>query len=823
MAADNPAVSPARPVTMRPARSPRATRLAAPLATSVILAALLAAGLPVLRAALPTGAGTVHREVAVSLEHQRLVRLPIAASHVLLRWVGAPDAQLSIALGRSPDRLSEEIPAGPDEPEAADSDLRFSNVIWADGARFVRVTTDRPVEHLTVVALDTHTSPVLDQGGIVAAAVNQPAVITRAGWGANESYATNSGGYVRFAPSFNPVQKLIVHHTAGRNNDPDPAATIRAIYYNHAVMRGYGDIDYNFLVDAQGRVYEGRRAWIKTPAVNPTEEDLAGNVVRGSHARHFNDATVGIALLGSFTSVMPTTAARTALVNLLAWKAERHGIDPKAGSTYVNPSDGTTKWLYNISGHRNVNTTACPGELFYNTFPTLRQDVANKIASTTGAAVDHTAPSVLSLKPMVPKPTGARSLPFGLIFKEPVTGLTADDFAVTGSSTGWAVDSVVGKASTYTVTVVADETDEAPPDGSVVLTLPVDAVTDKAGLTGPVEAVSATAEIVAEADPPVGVLYAVNTHGEPVGTSYGISVQFNEPVSGFTRSDIVVGGTSNEADPWTVETLYGSGANYNFTVSNPTPANGTLTVRIADGELVDLAGNPGAGSNVISRLIDRSAPTTSAPSVALRSGTTLYDNALRVVLTWTGSDVGPAGILAYDIQRSYDGKPFETIGKTASPSFTWSMAPGHTYRFQVRARDKNGNASAWKAGPTLRPALTQQSSGGVVFAGSSTTTTYPGYSFGSQRYLRVAGASASYTTTARSLSFVTTKSGIRGTVKVYVDGVLAATVQLNAATATYRFVAFSRTWSTVGTHTIKVVSVGTPVPRVDVDAFGVIR
>jgi hypothetical protein len=81
----------------------------------------------------------------------------------------------------------------------------------------------------------------------------------------------------------------------------------------------------------------------------------------------------------------------------------------------------------------------------------------------------------------------------------------------------------------------------------------------------------------------------------------------------------------------------------------------------------------------------------------------------------------------------------------------------------------------------------------------------------------------SYTTTARSLSFITTRSSIRGSATIYIDGVLAATVDLHASTATYQFVAFSQIWSTVGTHTIKVVSVGTPVPRVDIDAFGVIR
>jgi hypothetical protein len=802
---------------------PIARRLPASILAAAVAAACLTAGIPILRAALPTGVATRHAEVAVSVEHQQLVRLPIAASHVVLHWTGAPDAQVTIALGRSPDQLSEEIPAAADEPDPVDVGVTYSEVIWADAARYVRVTTDRPIDQLTVVALDTDESKGVDQSGVAQAAVSAPAVITRAGWGANESYSENAGGYIRFAPSFNPVQKLIVHHTAGRNNDPNPAATIRAIFYDHAILRGYGDIDYNYLIDAQGHVYEGRRAWISQPLANPTEEDLAGNVVRGSHAKHYNDATVGIVLLGNFTSVMPTTAARNALVNLLAWKAERHGIDPKGASTYVNPSDGTTQFLNNISGHRDVNSTACPGQLFYNTFATLRQDVANKIASTTGSTVDHTAPGVLSLKPMTPSPTGAHTIPFGLIFAEPVTGLTAADFTLGGSSTGWSVASVTGKASTYTVNVVADESGGGPPDGTVTLTLPANAVTDKAGHTGPTAAVVGTVTEAAESDPPVAVLYGVNSSGEPIGTSYGISIEFNEPVVGFTAADIQLGGTSNAATPWTTEILYGSGANYNITVSNPTPADGTLTIQIANGSLKDLAGNDGAGSNVITRSIDRHVPVTSTPSTVLRADTTLNGSASRVVVSWTGSDGGGSGIASYEVQRSYDGQAFTTIATTTAQSISWSISQGHTYRFQVRARDKVGNVGAWLAGPILKPALAEQSSTAVVFSGSSTTTSYASYSGGTERYLRVAGASASYTTTARGLSFVSTRGPGRGTAKIYVDGALAATINLYAPAYTYRYVAFSKAWSSAGMHTIKVVSAGTPYARVDIDAFGIIR
>ena len=808
-------------------RSAAQRPLATTLVASILIAALAVAGLPLLRAVVNGGGvDVVSREIDVAIDRESLVRLPIAASHVILRWSGDHEAQLTLALGRAPHALSEDIPAGHDHfAEEGSEDESWSQVIWADGARWARITADRPIESLTVVALDTDASRGVDEDGVANAALNQPGLITRAGWGANEDYAENSGGYIRFAPSFDPLQKMIVHHTAGRNNDPNPAATIRAIYYNHAVQRGYGDIDYNFLIDAQGRIYEGRRAWVETPSANPIGEDFAGNVVRGAHAKHYNDATIGIALLGNFTSVLPTSAARNSLINLLAWKAERHGMNPKGSSTYVNPVDGTTKVLQNISGHRNVNQTACPGQAFYDTFPALRQAVADKIAASTGPAVDDTPPAIISLKTLGTNPSGAHTQRFGLIFKEPITGLAAEDFAIGGTSNGWSIESVQGAASRYTITLEADQGGGGPDDGTLILKLLADGVTDKAGHTGPTADKFVTVEFAAEAESPTAKLYAVPTKPTPVGLSHSVSITFDEPVTGFDEEDIVLGGTSHEKSPWTFDLIYGSGANYNVTIYHESPRDGTLTIQLAEGDgFTDLAGNPSGGSNVITRYVDRSAPTATAPKTGLRSGTVLNAGMERVTITWTGTDVGPAGVASYDVRRSRDENAYQTIATgLADPSLVWSVEPGHSYRFQVRARDKAGNVGAWATGPLLKPALVQQSSSGVLFQGSTTTTSYSKYSGGTQRYLGAAGASATWTTSARSLSFITTKGPNRGTAEIWIDGALAATVELTAETHTYQFVAFAKTWSSVGTHTVRIVSVGSPVPRVDIDAFGVIR
>ena len=211
-------------------------------------------------------------------------------------------------------------------------------------------------------------------------------MIPRSGWGADESLRFDSTGKEIWPPAFYPVQKLIVHHTDTQNNDPDPAATIRSIYYYHAVTLGWGDIGYNFLIDESGRIYEGRHSqnsWDPTLyPVGPTGADANGNGVTGAHAQGFNSGTVGVALLGTLTNQDATPAARSALEHLLAWEASSHGIDPQGASLYTNPVSGTQATFPNIAGHRDVNATECPGGTFYATLPTIRSDVAALISGS---------------------------------------------------------------------------------------------------------------------------------------------------------------------------------------------------------------------------------------------------------------------------------------------------------------------------------------------------------------------------------------------------------------------------------------------------------
>jgi hypothetical protein len=78
--------------------------------------------------------------------------------------------------------------------------------------------------------------------------------------------------------------------------------------------------------------------------------------------------------------------------------------------------------------------------------------------------------------------------------------------------------------------------------------------------------------------------------------------------------------------------------------------------------------------------------------------------------------------------------------------------------------------------------------------------------------------------TARNISWVSRRGPGRGLAQVWVDGTLAATVNLGAQESGGRTVVFSRTWASSGKHTLRIVSLGTVGrPLVEVDAFLVVR
>ncbi|MGH9039304.1 MAG: peptidoglycan recognition protein family protein [Acidimicrobiia bacterium] len=293
---------------------------------------------------------------------------PFPLSHVGVQWRGSEAAVVEVRTGR-PGSL------GPWRPLAVAHDLEDeeaaihrSGLLRADGATLVQARVQGKARAVEIVAIDATTSTP-PPTRVSEPLPGQPEVLSRPAWGADE-------GMRKGAPEFAPPTKLVVHHTVTPNDDPDPASTVRAIYAYHTQQNGWNDIGYNFLVDATGRVYEGRYARPYGPGEVPTGEDPEGRGVVGAHARGFNAGSVGVALLGEFSGgAQPSGAALDSLVRLLAWKADRHGIDPHGADAYTR-TNGSQVAFPNLSGHRDVGQTACPGDRLHERLPEIRDRVA---------------------------------------------------------------------------------------------------------------------------------------------------------------------------------------------------------------------------------------------------------------------------------------------------------------------------------------------------------------------------------------------------------------------------------------------------------------
>ena len=92
--------------------------------------------------------------------------------------------------------------------------------------------------------------------------------------------------------------------------------------YQTGSGKGWPDVCYEFFVDRDGIVWEGRKG------------ALAGPVVADATGGSQGFAQL-VCLIGNFTNILPTPAQQTGLVRTLAWLADRYKIDTDAGRNHI--------------------------------------------------------------------------------------------------------------------------------------------------------------------------------------------------------------------------------------------------------------------------------------------------------------------------------------------------------------------------------------------------------------------------------------------------------------------------------------------------------
>jgi hypothetical protein len=166
----------------------------------------------------------------------------------------------------------------------------------------------------------------------------------------------NNGHRLLWPQQYSPqIKKIVVHHTAESNrSDSIPGGDrIKSIYYYHAHTLKWGDIGYNFLIDPQGNIYEGR---------------AGGDYVVGGHVYCNNIGTIGVSLMGNFNVKNPSKPQIKALSDLLTALAKKYRLNLNDKNFFHGEKTEI------LLGHRDLGKTACPGDNLYSILPLLRKN-----------------------------------------------------------------------------------------------------------------------------------------------------------------------------------------------------------------------------------------------------------------------------------------------------------------------------------------------------------------------------------------------------------------------------------------------------------------
>ncbi len=217
----------------------------------------------------------------------------------------------------------------------------------------------------------------------------------------------------------------------------------------------------------------------------------------------------------------------------------------------------------------------------------------------------------------------------------------------------------------------------------------------------------------------------------------------------------------------------------------------------------------------------RALATVSAPVAHLAGpGTKLEKGRAALGITFTGTAAA-----TYRLQDSVDGGGYVTVGPVnASASRVASVKPGAslTHRFRAIPYDSFGVQGVAASGPTMRVSARSEAKGSSLdYAGAWSRSTDHRFMGRHARYASASGASATWTFTGREVAWVAAKGHHYGRARIYVDGVLRGTVDLDAAKTRFRRVVFRATWGSSGAHRISIRAVGDG--RVDLDGFELLR
>ncbi|XP_074079578.1 peptidoglycan recognition protein 3 [Macrotis lagotis] len=155
-------------------------------------------------------------------------------------------------------------------------------------------------------------------------------IVPRSSWGARKTYCSKL---------LEPAKYVIIIHTAGHscNMTEECKTIVQDIQSYHIDIMKFCDISYNFLVGEDARVYEG-----------------VGWDTEGAHTYGYNDISLGIAFIGSFSGISPNDATLKVAQDLIQYAVDKGYLIPD----------------YLLVGHSDVVNILSPGKALYDKIKT---------------------------------------------------------------------------------------------------------------------------------------------------------------------------------------------------------------------------------------------------------------------------------------------------------------------------------------------------------------------------------------------------------------------------------------------------------------------
>ncbi|MCH7492597.1 N-acetylmuramoyl-L-alanine amidase [Patescibacteria group bacterium] len=238
-----------------------------------------------------------------------------------------------------------------------------------------KIEADNSIEAFRFIYIDSRQQKIISDWNLLdwlfnkVSAASELNIIPRADWVADEDWRFDAKDNEIWEPEYQSPQTFVVHHTAGSDGTDGSEDTIRGVYYWHAVVLGWGDIGYNYIIDQEGNIYEGRTGGDGVIGAHSYRSRTCAIARFGSAdlEANFNRGTIGIAILGDYEDELTLNQAVTdALAELIGQKGAQFGIAPDESGYLIDD-------IYpNVSGHRDVDCTDCPGQNLFDSLDDIR-------------------------------------------------------------------------------------------------------------------------------------------------------------------------------------------------------------------------------------------------------------------------------------------------------------------------------------------------------------------------------------------------------------------------------------------------------------------